>query len=141
MNKQRIMLGGLLAGVIIAAGQYALSVVAAVTEEVWKDAFFGSMPAAIVVLRSLTLGVCCVLLYLGLRPQLGAGPRAAVTAGLAMFIFGVAFPPVGATLHGPPGPVLIAIAGQAVVIPLATLAGAWLYRDRAAAPVTSVQTA
>ena len=126
MNTKRITLGGLLAGAII------------VTGELVRQAIFtpaapasGSMPWGVFILRGVSLGIVCVLLYAAARPRLGAGVKTAMTLGLLVFLVGTLFPPLGLTMQtfAPAQRLLGTIIWNAIQLPLATVAGAWLYRE------------
>lgn len=129
MNTKRILFGGLLAGSVIVIG------------EVVRQAIFtnaapasgGSMPVGVFILRGASLGVLCVLLYAAVRPRRGAGVTTAVTVGILAFLAGTLFPPLGLTMQAfaPAGLLLENIIWNAVQLPLATVAGAWLYRESA----------
>ena len=133
MNGQRIVIGGMVAGLIINAGGLVLAALAGGTNDGVGDlaSFNGATPLPVAILRGFLLGMFCVLLYASLRPHLKPGPRTAITAGLLAFTFGVLFPPFGTSLTpaASAAALLAATVGQAVVLPLATLAGGWLYRD------------
>jgi hypothetical protein len=133
MNGQRIVAGGLVAGLIVNIGGLVLAALAGASNDGAGSlaSFNGAMPLPVAILRGFLLGVFCVLLYASLRPHMKPGPRTAITAGLLAFIFGVLFPPFGTSLTPAESAaaLLAATIGQAVVLPLATLAGGWLYRD------------
>ena len=133
MNTQRIVAGGLLAGLLINAGGAALAALAGNAGAGTTDlaALSGALPLPVALFRGFLLGVFCMLLYVTLRSHFRPGPRTAATAGLLAFIFGVLFPPFGTSLTNtlPAATLLAATVGQAIVLPLATIAGAWLYRE------------
>lgn len=133
MNGHRIVVGGLIAGLIINAGGMLLAALAGAPNDSAGSlaSFNGATPLPVAILRGFLLGVFSVLLYASLRPHMKPGPRTAITAGLLAFIFGVLFPPFGTSLTPAESAaaLLAATIGQAVVLPVATLAGAWLYRD------------
>ena len=125
MDASRILLGGLLAGVIITLGEALRSVVLSAQIST-------SMPLGVFVIRCLMLGFGCVLLYAATLPRFGAGVKAAAQCGIIVFLIGAAFPPFGMTTSAFPEPraVLMAMIWNAVVIPLATIAGALAYREK-----------
>ena len=129
MNTRRIILGGLLAGSIIVIGE-------TIRQALFTDATpvsGGSMPLGVFILRGASLGILCVLLYAAVRPCRGAGATTAVTVGLLAFLVGTLFPPLGLTMQAfaPSRLLLEAIIWNAIQLPLATVAGAWLYREAA----------
>jgi ACR3 family arsenite efflux pump ArsB len=91
------------------------------------------MPLGVFILRGVSLGVFCVLLYAAVRPRLGAGVKSAITTGLLAFLVGTLFPPFGLTMQAfaPARVLLETIIWNAIQLPLATVAGAWLYREKA----------
>jgi hypothetical protein len=128
VNTKRILLGGLLAGAIIIIGEIA-------RQAIFTDATpaGGSMPAGVFILRGASLGIFCVLLYAAVRPRLGAGVKTALTVGILVFLVGTLFPPFGLTMQAfaPARLLLEAIIWSAILLPLATVAGAWVYREGA----------
>jgi hypothetical protein len=129
MNTKRIITGGLLAGSIIVIGEVIRNVVFGDS----TPASAGSMPLAVLVLRGASLGIFCVLLYAAVRPRLGASAKSALTVGMLVFLVGTLFPPFGLTMQSfsPSRLLLVTIIWNAIQLPLATVAGAWLYREGA----------
>jgi hypothetical protein len=129
VNTKRIMLGGLLAGSVIVIGEMA-------RQAIFTDAApasHGSMPLGVFILRAVSLGIFSLLLYAAVRPRLGPGVKTAVTAGILVFLIGTLFPPFGLTMQAfaPARLLLETIIWNAIQLPLATVAGAWLYREDA----------
>jgi hypothetical protein len=91
------------------------------------------MPIGVFILRGASLGIFCLLLYAAVRPRLGAGVKTAITVGVLVFLVGTLFPPFGLTMQAfaPAGLLLETIIWNAIQLPLATVAGAWLYREGA----------
>lgn len=131
MNIKRIIVGGLLAGLIISVGETILSmvVIGKNLQAEMHGSAISAMPIGVFVLRCSLLGIGCVLLYAAMRPRLGPGAKSAVTAGILVFLLGVLFPPFGLTMTGfsPSRVLLVATIWDAIEIPLAAVAGAWLY--------------
>ena len=125
MDTTRIILGGLIAGVIIALGEGLRSALLSAQISM-------SMPLPVFVVRCIMLGFGCVLVYAATLPRFGSGVKAAAQCGIIVFLIGAAFPPFGMTTSAFPAPreVLVAMMWNAVVIPLATIAGALAYRER-----------
>jgi hypothetical protein len=125
MDASRILLGGLIAGVIITLGEALRSIVL-------STQISTSMPLGVFVIRCVMLGFGCVLLYAAMLPRFGSGVRAAAQCGIIVFLIGAAFPPFGMTTSAFPEPraVLMAMIWNAVIIPLATIAGALVYREK-----------
>jgi hypothetical protein len=129
VNTKRIIYGGLLAGSIILIGETVRN--AAFTDA--TPASGGSMPLGVFILRGASLGLLCLLVYAAIRPRLGAGLKTALTAGILVFLVGTLFPPFGLTMQAfaPARLLLETIIWNAIQLPLATAAGAWLYREGA----------
>lgn len=135
MNTKRIILGGLAAGLIITVGEAILNVlVLGIAQADTHRSPAGGMPIGVFALQCVMLGIGCVLLYAAMRPRLGAGPKSAVTAGLLVFLIGATFPPLALVMpaFSPSRAALVAMIWNAVEIPLATLVGAWIYREQMA---------
>ncbi len=76
-------------------------------------------------------GVVAVWLYAAIRPRYGAGPKTAVGAGLALWLIGNFFPMIFFGVLGlfsAPFVVMNTVT-YLVVMVLATVAGAWLYKE------------
>jgi hypothetical protein len=129
VNTRRILLGGLLAGSVIVIGEAVRQAI--VTSAAPSSG--GAMPLGVFVLRSVSLGIFCLLLYAAVRPRLGAGVKTALTVGVLVFLVGTLFPPFGLTMQAfaPARLLLETIIWNAIQLPLATVAGAWLYREGA----------
>ena len=128
MNRNRIIISGLAAGVFILgtnvlAGEYVARHVA--------NFSIDTGPVAADVVRSLFLGVISMLLYAIIAKSRGRRNETAITTGLLVFLVSVLFPPFSMAMNGamPGRAFLIYIVWNAVGIPLATLAGAQFYRD------------
>ena len=125
-------MGGTAAGGLIAVGEKLLEMVL-----IRRDASglvaeaVNATPFGIFLLRCFSLGVCCVLVYVLIRPRVGAGPKTAISAGLLAFLLGVLFPSFGDTMNGtfPPNLLLISIIWSAVELPIAALLGAYIYKE------------
>src|SRR5688500_13512636 len=89
------------------------------------------MPMGVFLLRGATLGIFCLLLYAAVRPRLGPGVKTALTVGILVFLVGTLFPPFGLTMqaYAQPRLLLETIIWNAIQLPLATVAGSWLYRE------------
>lgn len=129
VNTKRILLGGLLAGSVITIGEIVRQAIMTSA----AAASGASMPMGVFILRGVSLGIFCLLLYAAVRPRLGAGVKTAITVGIVVFLVGTLFPPFGLTMQAfaPARLLLETIIWNAIELPLATLAGAWLYREGA----------
>src|SRR5215472_11968660 len=140
-NRVRVLLGGLLAGLVINVVEFVTNGV------VLRDAWGSSMQAlgkpvqlsagAIVVFNiwGFLLGIAAVWLYAAIRPRYDAGPKTAIRAGVfmwavAVFLANLSNYPLGLF---PTRLLVISSIVALLEIVLATLVGAWLYKEEAAA--------
>ncbi len=139
INWSRVLLGGIVAGIIIDVVEFVLHGVVLASD--WRQAMaalgrpmeetVGAM--VFYVLLGLVYGVLAIWLYAAIRPRYGAGPKTALWAGFAVWLLGYFLPTLG---WGPmglfPGQLLrIALLAGLAEILVATLAGAWLYKEEA----------
>jgi hypothetical protein len=132
-NWTWVILGGLLAGVVINAGELVLHRV--IFHEQWTAAFraLGKHPAgwATFIPANFVVGLFTVWVYIRMRPRYGAGPRTAVQAGLTIWAIFWVIPILALVpLELFPNWLLFwVIAGGVVNANLAALLGAWAYRE------------
>jgi hypothetical protein len=136
MNYARVLLGGLLAGLVLNIGEFLLNgkLLAKQMGEIFsKCGIPQPAPSAFVVLIVITfvLGVVIVFIYAAIRPRCGAGPKTAVCAAIiAWFCVYLYNNIVGAALGFVPTNILfIALAWGLVEYILAAIAGAWVYKE------------
>jgi len=136
INKVRVLGGGLISGLILAAGEFLLS--KPVLGKVWTEVLLNHNLPRVTMGRvgiffglNLLLGLVTVCLYTSLRPRYGAGPKTAIRAGLIVWLL------VWVYGYGmgwlmwlfPTGMAVTAILWGLVEVPLAALAGASLYKE------------
>jgi hypothetical protein len=135
----RVVGGGLLAGLIMNVGEAVLH--GALLARAGTEAYLAlgrTVPADPVYLASLVVltfaqGILAVWLYAAIRPRYGPGPAAALRAGLTVWFFSAVYAAV--YLHsGLPGllPAKVVwppVAWDLFEFPLATLAGAAIYKE------------
>ncbi len=136
INTGRVILGGLVAGLVINIGETILNLPIIGAESEAALQAFGLEPAgggaiAVFVAMGFVLGLVAVWLYAAMRPRFGSGPKTAVIAGLVLWALGVLFPSI---VYGVLGlfPVrLLAIVNvwDLFEMPIASVAGAWLYKE------------
>ena len=136
-NVTRVILGGLLAGLILNIFEYVLNGVVFASQ--W-DAFEKMLgrhmrPGAIpfFVAATFVMGIGVVWLYAVARPRLGPGPKTATLTGLAFWLFAYAIPAANSVVAGL-GPGRLTFTVTFVVLLgaiLASLCGAWVYREAA----------
>jgi hypothetical protein len=136
INFTRVILGGLVAGVVLNIGEFILNdfIISAQMKE-----FLGRLNLpdpggsfiAVAVILTLVIGVVIVWMYAAMRPRLGPGPKTAICAGIIAWIFVCVYCGVinGIVLQAPTNFLIIAIAWCFVEYVLAAIAGAWLYKE------------
>ena len=136
MNGKRIVLGGLLAGLIINIGETILNipVLGAQMEEAMRRlnlAPVGGGAISIFVVGAFVLGVLLVWLYAAIRPRFGPGARTAMLAGLIFWILAYVWPAVGNGAMGIVPVKLLTVASLwgLVEVMIAALAGAAVYKE------------
>jgi hypothetical protein len=136
INFGRVLLGGLVAGIVLNIGEYILNdkVFAAQMKEYLAAHKFstpGGNAIAVAVVMTLVLGIVIVLGYAAIRPRFGAGAKTAIIAALFAW-FGVYVYPniLGAAFGFVPTNILpIALVWGLVEYNVAALIGAWLYKE------------
>lgn len=137
MNHARILIGGLVAGLILNIGEFLLNGV--VLAKQMDEMFFrkcglpmpGTSTFVILVVATFVLGIFIVYVYAAIRPRCGPGPKTAIYAGVIAW-FGVYL--YGSIVYWalgllPTNVMTISIVWGFVEYALAALAGAWLYRE------------
>jgi hypothetical protein len=137
-NRGRVILGGLLAGVVINVVEYVTNGI--VLRQAWGQAMQAlGKPAdlsasAIVIFNvwGFLLGIAAVWIYAAIRPRYGAGPGTAVRAGLAAWALAVFLANLGNYPLGlfPTRLLVITTVVALAEIVVGTLAGAWLYKEK-----------
>jgi hypothetical protein len=141
-NRGRVILGGLLAGLVINIVEFITNGV--VLREAWgqamqalgKPAQLSASAIMIFNIWGFLLGIAAVWLYAAIRPRYGAGPKTAIRAGLvtwavAVFLANLGNYPLGLF----PARLLVTSSIVALVeIVVATLVGAWLYKEEEVVP-------
>jgi hypothetical protein len=135
LNWARVILGGLVAGLISLASGYVLGHVflKEVTEAIFER--FHIVPTLHlflhVLLLRLMLGIGVVWLYAAIRPRFGPGPRTAAIAGLIMWLFVWVY--YSASIHPmgiyPHHVTVIALLWTFVEMQLMAQAGGYLYKE------------
>jgi hypothetical protein len=128
-----VIVGGLLAGVVINAGEWLVHGV--LLDRRWTAAFatLGTHHpgwSEMIIPGNFLVGVVTVWIYARLRPRYGPGPRTALRAGLATWIIFWVIPTMAIVqLDLFPNQLLfLVIAGGVINAHLAALLGAWVYR-------------
>jgi len=139
INIGRVLLGGLLAGVVLNVGEYLLN--QPVLGDQWTIAMdalgLQAMSGSAViwmVIWNFVMGIGLVWVYAAVRPRFGPGPQTAVIAGLSVWflvwLLGFGSTVIAGMLPG--SLVLVTLIWGLFEVPIATVAGAWLYQEPAA---------
>lgn len=136
INTGRVLLGGLVAGVVINASETVLNmfVVATSMEDALKARNLPPVSNASItvwIILSFLVGIVTVWLYAAIRPRFGPGPGTAVMAALAVFFLAYVYQSMGTAAMGffPANLMYITLGWGLVELVLASLAGAWVYRE------------
>lgn len=135
INWTRVLLGGLLTGVIINAFEFFTNgvVLARDWEATMKALGRAMTPAAFVVfvIWGFLAGISAIWLYAAARPRFGPGAKTAALTGFAFWIFAYALPTLGNLALGlfPKRLLVIGVLVGLVEVILASIAGAWLYKE------------
>jgi hypothetical protein len=138
INTGRVILGGLVGGVVATACDFVWNNYVLKDDMMDMAKRFGMDPAAMTSLSAATLwilidfvfGFVIVWTYAAMRPRLGPGPKTAIAAGLVPYIT------VTAVLYGfttmgmmPMGAFVRGSAAALVTTMLGSLAGAFFYKE------------
>jgi hypothetical protein len=136
INFGRVLIGGLLAGLVLNIGEYLLNEVVLKSE---MKAFLsahnfqepGGSFIAVAVALTFVLGIVIVFIYSLIRTRVGPGPKAAIVAGLlAWFAIYVYTGIINGALFGVPSNVLlIGLVWGLVEYAVGAIAGAWAYTE------------
>lgn len=136
INTGRVILGGLLAGLVLNAGEFFFhGVVVKQDEELSLQAMNlptpGPYTMAIFVALGFAAGIAMVWLYAAIRPRYGAGVKTAICAAMFVWFFAWAFPGLSQYILGmfTKKLVVMTLAWGLVELAVASIAGAWLYRE------------
>jgi len=141
INAGRVLLGGLLAGVVINLSEWFWNGVVFAKEiqdamaSINRSQAMESSAMVVYVLWGFLVGILAVWVYAAVRPRFGAGPKTALRTGLMLWLLVYVQASVGmAPLNlFPARLMLIGLPVSLVEIVVATMLGAWLYKEEAAA--------
>jgi len=140
INWKRLILGGLLCGLVINAVEFVMNDV--LLQNQWADAWralgrtaaFGASEISVLLAWGFLVGIFSVWLYAEIQPHYGARPITAIIAGLAVWFLGYllsAVVPLVTNLF--PGRLMLTSLSVGLVEVVAgTMAGAWVYQHVAA---------
>lgn len=136
INLGRVVIGGLLAGLVIDASEYLWNVV--VFGEDMNAAMrrlnlppVGGGAIGVFLVLGFALGIAAIWFYAAIRPRFGVGVRTALCAGSAVWFFAYLYPSIGIGVLGffPAGLITLAVIRGLVELLVAAVAGAWLYKE------------
>jgi len=147
INWTRVILGGLVAGVIINIFEYVLNgVILAKDMEAAISALGRQMGGGELMMFTVwgfLVGIFAVWLYAAIRPRYGAGLKTAACAGAAVWGLGyllASVTPLALKLF-PTRLMVIGLAVGLVEVSVGTLVGAWLYQEETTSAPTGVRFA
>jgi hypothetical protein len=135
VHLPRVVVGGLVAGLIVNLGELAVNVW--IFGSRWQEVLGGmgltvDVPALVLWgSGSFVLGIVGVWIYAATSARYGPGPVTALRAGVAVWAIAFLFPTAGFLGMGafPRGLLLIGLVTGLVEVCLGTYVGAWLYRE------------
>ena len=136
MNMGRVILCGLVAGLVINVGEFILNM--PVLGSQWADALkalgrppLDAAPPTFFIILAFVLGILTMWLYAAIRPRFGKGPKTAISAGLMMWLLTILYPMAGMLPMNlfPRSLLVTAALWDLFELPIAALAGAWFYRE------------
>jgi hypothetical protein len=136
INVTRVILGGIVAGLVVNVGEFLLNGVFLADYYAEMGGRLG-LPAmdtpvfVTFVILSLLLGTVAVWLYAAARPRLGPGVATAVKVGVAVWFCSYVMSAMGSWGVGLMDlrTVLLSVGWGLIEVPLATVAGAWAYQE------------
>jgi hypothetical protein len=135
VNWGRVLLGGIVAGIIMDAIEYVLHTYVIAEQEgvAMKALGVQLMNGAIPIFLGLGIvtGIVTIWLYAAARPRYGAGAKTAVMIAIAVWIIGYAIPDFGIAGQGLFSMRLMCMEAALGLVEaiIATLAGAALYEE------------
>jgi hypothetical protein len=135
INWGRVILGGIVAGIVINISEFVLNeiVLKAQNEEAMK-ALGRSMPTGggamgVWIVLGFVIGIAAVWLYAGIRPRYGPGAATAAKAGVAVWILGALYSAIVFWNLGLYPLNFVALLWTLIESIVATVAGAWVYKE------------
>lgn len=136
INLTRVLLGGLLAGLVINIGETVLNMVVLAPDMESTLAArnlppVGNDAITSFVIMGFAFGIGLVWLYAAIRTRFGPGVPTAVLAGCVGWFFAYLYPATADAIMGMfPGRVIaIAVVWGLFEVVLAAIAGAWAYQE------------
>ncbi len=136
INMGRVVVGGLVAGLLINVSEFVLNAVVLVNDMNAAMAALNRPPidnSMIVwfVLLAFGIGIMAVWVYAAVRPRFGPGVRTAICASLVVWGLAYLYPNVSTMILGlfPTRLMIIATVWGLVEVLVAGVAGAWIYTE------------
>ncbi len=136
INWNRVLLGGLVAGLILNLVDFVLNRL--ILGDRWNAALavlgvpeMGGAATGWAIVTHFLIGIFTIWLYAAVRPRFGPGPKTAAYAGLASWMaFGLIYTVSQSAVGVFPRDLLVVnLLVFLVVAPLAAVAGAWPYQE------------
>ena len=136
INMGRVIVGGLVAGLLINISEFVLNAVVLVNDMKAAMAALNRPPidnSMIVwfVLLAFGIGIMSVWVYAAVRPRFGPGVRTAICASLVVWGLAYLYPNVSTIILGlfPTRLMIVATVWGLVEVLVAGVAGAWIYTE------------
>jgi len=140
INMGRVLIGGVVAGLVINVGEFVLNMFVLKTEMEAALARMNLPPVegaqiGVFVTLAFVLGIATVWLYAAIRPRFGAGASTAMCAGSTVWFLAYVYPSLGMWVMGmfPTGSMTIALAWGLAEVLAGAVAGGWLYQEQGSA--------
>jgi hypothetical protein len=137
INLARVLVGGVVAGLVINIGEFILNMLVLGAEMEAMVARLnlppiGGQQIAVFTALMFALGIGTVWLYAAVRPRFGAGLGTALCVGAAVWFFAYLYPTVASVTMGmiPAGTATIALVWGLVEVLAGAAVGAWLYQEQ-----------
>ena len=138
INLGRVILGGLIAGVVLNAFDYFVNGVVLASQ--WMDLMaslhrpaMGMNQIIVYNVMDFVLGIAAVWTYAAMRPRFGAGPKTAIYAALLIWLVGYALADASTYVSGLfTCSIFLTLIGVGLIeIVVATVVGAYFYKEEA----------
>ena len=138
INWGRLLIGGLVAGVVVNVLWYATwtllarSMVSDALQAIGHPLQESAGMGFVMLVLGFLIGIVATWLYAAIRPRFGPGPGTATMAGVAAGLLLAVLPDIGwgSTLRMIPATVWVTDAiATLVIVVIATIVGAWLYKE------------
>jgi apolipoprotein N-acyltransferase len=137
ISIKRMLLGGLVAGLVICLGEYIAGWL--ILGEQWAEVLaeagtgeLGDIQIASFAIIALLYGIALIWIYAAIRPRFGPGPKTAIIAGITLWVVAYFLVCAYVMVIGvyPAGLLIAAVVWGLFELPIAAIAGAWLYQER-----------